>query len=342
MNFRFFSVSLRAAIAVSFFAGWSVNAGFYSNTISPGNVPWPGGTGPYVMDSAMSAAQQQTYLNALREYELAANVHFVSRTSETQYILFKYDPLGFDQVSGSNPQTVSVSSLTRAQILHEMGHSFGLLHEHTRSDQGTRVNVLTANITTGNQHWFNVDPNGTAQGTYDFESVMHFPRDLFSTQPGVLDTLQAKAGYEKFQPRMGGLAISKGDRAVMKFIYGAGPKLSRVVTNTSETSVGSLRAALDYATDHPGTTITFNIPTSDPGYANGVFTIHPTGHLLPLVTDGTIIDGTTQQGYAGNPLIVLDGSQILPEDEAVPNSIPGMFMYAANCTVKGLSIQRFP
>src|ERR1700676_4763557 len=141
MKFPFFSVSLRGAIAASLFAGWSADAGFYSNTISPGNVPWPGGTVPYMMDSAMSAAQQQTYLNALREWELTGNVHFIPRTSETQYILFKYNPSGFDQVSGSNPQIVEVSSLTRAQICHEMGHSFGLLHEHTRADQGTNVNV---------------------------------------------------------------------------------------------------------------------------------------------------------------------------------------------------------
>jgi astacin (peptidase family M12A) len=334
--------ALRCAIVVLLVAFRTALAGLYVNTISPGNVPWPGGTVPYVFDPALSAAQQQTYLNAVREYELAANVHFVPRTSETQYILFKYDPAGFDQVSGSNPQTISVSSLTRAQICHEMGHSFGLLHEHTRSDQSTYVNVLTANIATGNQHWFNVDPNGTSQGSYDFESVMHFPRDLFSTQPGVLDTLQAKTGYEKFQPRMGGFALSKGDRAVMKFLFGAGPVLSSVVTNTSESGVGGLRAALHYATDHPSTTITFNIPTTDSGYANGVFTIHFTGHLLPLVADGTIIDGTTQPGYGGNPLIVLDGSQILSEAGAVPATVPGMTIYAANSTVRGLSIQRFP
>src|ERR1700736_5165658 len=171
---------------------------------------------------------------------------------------------------------------------------------------------------------------------------MHFPRDLFSVQPGVLDTLQAKAGFERFQPRMGGFALSKGDRAVMRYLYGPGPTLSPVVTNTSESGVGGLRAAMHYAVDNPGTTITFNIPTSDPGYANGVFTIQLTGHLPPVVIDGTIIDGTTQPGYAGSPLIVLDGSQILPEAGAVPGTVPGMLMYAANCTVKGLSFQRFP
>ncbi|MDQ6705617.1 MAG: hypothetical protein M3Z85_06600, partial [Acidobacteriota bacterium] len=118
--------------------------------------------------------------------------------------------------------------------------------------------------------------------------------------------------------------------------------LSSVVTNTSESGVGGLRAALHYAVDHPGTTITFNIPNTDPGYGNGVFTIRLTGHLLPLVVDGTIIDATTQPGYTSSPLIVLDGSQILPEAGAVPAIVPGMHMFAANCSVRGISIQSFP
>src|SRR3982074_1088434 len=50
---------------------WPVAAGLYVNTISPGNVPWPNGMVPYVFDSALSAAQQQTYLNGLRDWELA-------------------------------------------------------------------------------------------------------------------------------------------------------------------------------------------------------------------------------------------------------------------------------
>lgn len=333
---------IHLALVLFFVAFRLAEAGLYLNTLSPGNVPWPGGTVPYVFDSALSAAQQQTYLNALREYELAANVHFIPRTTESQDILFNYDPNGFDQYFGSNPQTVAVNSLTRGQILHEMGHSFGLRHEMTRSDQGTYVNVLTANITSGNQHWFNVDPNATSQGSYDYESVMHFGRNLFSVDPPNLDTLQAKSPNEKYQPRMGGFSLSAGDRAVMKFLYGAGPVLSPVVTNTSETAVGSLRAALDYATDHPGTTITFNIANSDPGHANGVFTIHLTGHLLPFVADGTSIDATTQPGYAGTPLIVLDGSQILPEAGAVPAIVPGMHVFAANCSISGISFQSFP
>lgn len=322
-------------------AAWAVHcawAGHYSNTVSPGNVPWPEGIVPYVVDPALSLAQQRTYRDALRDFELAANVQFIPRTTETQYVFFKYNPVGPNAVSGSNPQIVEINLLTRGQVCHEMAHSFGLLHEQTRSDRDGFVNVLSANISAGNAHWFDIDPAGMAHGAYDFESVLHFGRDLFSVSPGVLDTLQARPGFERFQPRMSGLTLSPGDRAVMRHLYGTGPVLSPVVTNTSEGGVGSLRAALHYALEHPGTTITFNIPETDPGFANGVFTIRPTSHLPVLVTDGTIIDATTQPGYAGSPRIVLEGSLILPES----GSVPGLMIYAANCAVRGLSFQRLP
>ena len=47
-------------------------------------------------------------------------------------------------------------------------------------------------------------------------------------------------------------------------------------------------------------TIVFNIPGS------GVQTIGPTS-ALPAITDAAIIDGTTQPGYSGTPLIELHG-----------------------------------
>src|SRR5436190_23847231 len=44
-----------------------------------------------------------------------------------------------------------------------------------------------------------------------------------------------------------------------------------VVSNTNDAGVDSLRDSVAAAT--PGDTIQFNIPTSDPGYANGIYTI---------------------------------------------------------------------
>ncbi len=332
------SILTRAAACLT--ALWftpAASGGFLYNGVSPSTQPWPGGTIPYVIDPALSPAQRQVYLDGVREWELACGIQFVPRTTQTDYILFKYNPSGPNSVSGSQPQLVQIASLTRSQICHEMGHSLGLDHEHIRQDRGTFVTVNTANISSGNAFWFDINPGGGMHGAYDFQSVMHFSRDLFSVSPGFLDTLTAKPGFERYQPRMGNFALSSGDRAAAAAIYGA-PTLSAVVTTTADTGPGSLRAALYHAADHPGTPITFNIPNSDPGFSGGVFTIKITGHLPPLATDGVTVDATTQPGYSGNPLVFIDGSNILAES----GQPPGLMIYAADCTVKGLGFIRSP
>ncbi|MEO5714058.1 MAG: M12 family metallopeptidase [Luteolibacter sp.] len=315
------------------------SAGFYGASVSPGNVPWPGGVIPYVFDNALSAGQKQTYLDGLREYEIAANIHFIPRTSQTQYILFKYAAGGPNLVSGSNPVMVEINLLTRGQICHETGHALGLAHEHQRTDRETYVNVLYTNVTSGNNGAFDIDASGHTYGGYDFESVMHYGRDVYSIQPGVLDTLQPKPGYEKYQKRMSNYALSPGDRALMAYLYGPPTvAVSSVVTTTADGGTGSLRAAMYYATDHPGSTVTFNIPQSDPGFSNNVFTIRVTGALPPFAANGVVVDGTTQPGYTGKPMVFLNGSSLLPE----AGSISGFLFYETNNTVKGLGIQRFP
>lgn len=311
---------------------------FYSGT-APGNVPWPGGIIPYQFDPSLTAAQTNTYLDGVREWELAANIKFIPRSNQTQYVLFKYDPLGPNQFSGANPVVVEINSLSRAQVGHETGHILGFNHENIRPDQVNYVLVLSNNVAPGQISWFVVDPTGVTNGIYDFESVMHLGRNFSSISPS-LDTQQARPGYERFQPRMGNYALSIGDRVAAKFLYGPpAVPLTNIVTTTRDSGAGSLRAALYYAMDHPGTTITFNIPISDPGYSNGVFNIKLSGHLPPLVTDGTMIGGSTQPGFAGNPLIFVDGAAMLPESQV--GSVSGLLIYAANCAVKNLSFARF-
>ena len=113
--------------------------------------------------------------------------------------------------------------------------------------------------------------------------------------------------------------------------------LTNIVTTTADVGPGSLRAAIYYATDHPGTTVKFNIPTSDPGYSNGVFNIHLTGHLPPLVANGMVIDGSTQPGFTNKPLIVVDASQILPETFTSDT----VLIYSSSNQVKNIAFTGF-
>ena len=96
---------------------------------------------------------------------------------------------------------------------------------------------------------------------------------------------------------------------------------------TARTDPGSLRYAIQNLS--AGTnTINFDIAGS------GVHTIQPTS-ALPLVTEPVFIDGTTQPGYAGSPLIQIDGSQV------GSSFVDGLYITAGNSTVKGLDITGF-
>src|SRR5258706_346854 len=91
---------------------------------------------------------------------------------------------------------------------------------------------------------------------------------------------------------------------------------------------GSLRAAILSANSTPGTdSISFSI-------VSGLQTIQPLTQL-PTISDAVILDGTTQPGFAGTPLIEIDGSK-------TTNSIGLVVNSNSPTTVKGLIINRFP
>jgi hypothetical protein len=105
---------------------------------------------------------------------------------------------------------------------------------------------------------------------------------------------------------------------------------SFVVTNVNNHGTGSLREAIINANATIGTdTIIFNIP------GPGVKTINLITQL-PEITDSVVIDGTTQPGYAGTPLIELDGA--IATANGTPN---GLVVKAGGTTVRGLAIGNF-
>ena len=56
---------------------------------------------------------------------------------------------------------------------------------------------------------------------------------------------------------------------------------------------------------------------------------------MPQITDPVAIDGTTQTGFTGTPVIVLDGV-------GTTGIVHGLDVTAGNSTIKGLVIKRFP
>jgi hypothetical protein len=99
------------------------------------------------------------------------------------------------------------------------------------------------------------------------------------------------------------------------------------VTTTNDSSPGTLRQAILDASDTPGpTAITFAIP------GNGVQVIAPTSPL-PAITTSVLIDGFSQPGYAGSPLVELSG--------AAAGIADGLTIQGSGATVRGLIIGNF-
>ncbi|MFB2921008.1 S8 family serine peptidase [Aerosakkonema funiforme] len=135
--------------------------------------------------------------------------------------------------------------------------------------------------------------------------------------------------------------VGTGSSATVAILDNDTAPVLTIVTNTNDDGPGSLRAALEIANNNPGKdTILFNITTLDPGYNpnTGAFTIRPTS-ILPEITDPLVIDGTTQFGFSGKPIIELDGSN-LPRSPLTGRS-DGLIITSGNSTVRGLVINRF-
>ena len=234
-------------------------ANFYQG-VATNNVPWPGGIVPYLFDTNVTPPQQAVYLAGMKEWELAANIHFVPYSNQADYVLLKFDYMeGTDMYAATFPETVmTVDTLSRAQVAHETGHLLGFQHEHVRTNRDTYITVNFSNMigsgvgagTNGSGEGANIsnlyviDTNSTAFGAYDFESVMHYDRTLFSQDPNTLDTIDPKTPYyAEYYYRIGNYAFSPGDRAGAAYLYNPPTNtLTNVVTNTLDTGFGTLRA----------------------------------------------------------------------------------------------------
>ena len=96
------------------------------------------------------------------------------------------------------------------------------------------------------------------------------------------------------------------------------------VINTNDSGVGSLRWAISQTGTVAGlNTVAFNISSADK-------TIRPTSSFD--LWSPAIIDATTQPGYAGKPLVTIDGSNAGSRDG---------FRLGGGCTLKGVDNIRF-
>lgn len=130
---------------------------------------------PYVFESGYPFSGDTR--SAMDKWQDAAGVSFVQRVNEPNYLLIKKPSSGSSNSAvgmQGGEQIVNINAGYKS--LHELGHALGLIHEQSRSDRDTYVDVQWDNVSGGHSNGdFRLDTTSRNLTNYDLKSVMHYP-----------------------------------------------------------------------------------------------------------------------------------------------------------------------
>lgn len=205
----------------------------------------------------------------------------------------------FTRLSSSGNQTVNFQ--LAASSTATAGTDFNLTSSGTLAfDTGTGAGTL-------------VIPDGQTTATATLTAFVETTNSAEASETARLNIVPSAGFYQAGTPPSATVSISAN---------------GFLVTTTADSGSGSLRQAILNANSIAGTdAIGFNIAGGAP------YSIQPT-KTLPAIRQAVIIDGSTQPGYAGAPLIELNGS-------LAGKDVNGLTITSGGSTVRGLVINRF-
>lgn len=140
---------------------------------------WPNLTVPYIIndqDFPIGSANRKTVEDAIKAVN-AAGANLIPRTNERDFAEFKLHPEACQSPVGRQGGYQSirckVGTFSKGSVMHEICHTLGLHHEHSRPD---RDDFFTVNTGHSDYSGVNYDEitDAVVVDNYDFNSIMHY------------------------------------------------------------------------------------------------------------------------------------------------------------------------
>ncbi|XP_051972647.1 astacin-like metalloendopeptidase [Xyrauchen texanus] len=147
---------------------------------------WPEVDGNVSIPFKINAELADRTVDILKALKMISNktcIRFHQHTNETDYLLFSYSDGCASYVGcmgGEQPVLVG-PPCGAGNIGHEILHSLGLHHEHSRHDRGDHITILYENISPGKASNFAEKDGDTLGLQYDLGSLLHYGAYYFSS-----------------------------------------------------------------------------------------------------------------------------------------------------------------
>lgn len=230
---------------------------------------WPSATVPYAIDAGVSTTVRDHISQAVAHWQEKTNLRFVARTTQSNYIRFVVDSGQCYTYAGmqGGAQEVHLDNgggCGFGGTVHEIGHDIGFLHEQTRNDRDSNITIHWSNIKTDWHSQFEIRSGTEDNGTYDYDSIMHYPAYAGSgvaidpSKP-IMTPVDSSVSPSRLGQRSG---LSAGDIASANAMYLAPPQT--VLKNGVPVTglAGAAGAELRYTLSVPAGATNLNFQTS--------------------------------------------------------------------------------